>query len=102
RRHTISKRDWSSDVCSSDLKGDLLVHAGRKELHVRVLEYDPHLFAQVQQFLFPVGDRLAVIVYLSLIRPQYAVAAEEEGGFPGEIGRASCRERVAEWAGAGL
>src|SRR5699024_11406258 len=22
RRHTISKRDWSSDVCSSDLKGD--------------------------------------------------------------------------------
>src|SRR5699024_11238710 len=21
RRHTISKRDWSSDVCSSDLKG---------------------------------------------------------------------------------
>src|SRR5699024_12228530 len=22
RRHTRSKRDWSSDVCSSDLKGD--------------------------------------------------------------------------------
>src|SRR5699024_11282649 len=22
RRHTISKRDWSSDVCSSDLSGD--------------------------------------------------------------------------------
>src|SRR5699024_10996760 len=22
RRHTISKRDWSSDVCSSDLPGD--------------------------------------------------------------------------------
>src|SRR5437868_11381425 len=21
RRHTISKRDWSSDVCSSDLRG---------------------------------------------------------------------------------
>ncbi len=56
-------------------KGDLLVHAGRKELHVRVLEYDPYLFAQVQQFLFPVGDRLAVIVYLSLIWPQDAVAA---------------------------
>src|SRR5699024_5462892 len=25
RRHTISKRDWSSDVCSSDLVGGLLV-----------------------------------------------------------------------------
>src|SRR5699024_11812080 len=27
RRHTRSKRDWSSDVCSSDLLGVLLVKA---------------------------------------------------------------------------
>src|SRR5699024_11240172 len=25
RRHTISKRDWSSDVCSSDLSGSVLL-----------------------------------------------------------------------------
>src|SRR5699024_334526 len=26
RRHTRSKRDWSSDVCSSDLKGYYFIH----------------------------------------------------------------------------
>src|SRR5437868_14847532 len=25
RRHTISKRDWSSDVCSSDLRAELVL-----------------------------------------------------------------------------
>src|SRR5207249_7240948 len=29
RRHTRSKRDWSSDVCSSDLKLILASHLGR-------------------------------------------------------------------------
>src|SRR5699024_3074794 len=30
RRHTRSKRDWSSDVCSSDLRGLPLANATRK------------------------------------------------------------------------
>src|SRR2546429_1509646 len=29
RRHTICSRDWSSDVCSSDLLGDTLHHSSR-------------------------------------------------------------------------
>src|SRR5699024_12042659 len=29
RRHTRSKRDWSSDVCSSDLTRSCLPHCGR-------------------------------------------------------------------------
>src|SRR5271167_4622963 len=29
RRHTRSKRDWSSDVCSSDLRGTPIEHACR-------------------------------------------------------------------------
>src|SRR5438067_11723716 len=29
RRHTISKRDWSSDVCSSDLTNYSATHAAR-------------------------------------------------------------------------
>src|SRR5699024_11432576 len=32
RRHTRSKRDWSSDVCSSDLDGSM-----------NVVAYDPHV-----------------------------------------------------------
>src|SRR5699024_10378687 len=36
RRHTISKRDWSSDVCSSDLAGDMdVVVAGGVESMTR-------------------------------------------------------------------
>src|SRR5699024_11302316 len=31
RRHTRSKRDWSSDVCSSDLENDQLLEAQRIE-----------------------------------------------------------------------
>src|SRR6266704_4193575 len=31
RRHTRSKRDWSSDVCSSDLAGHLASHGWTKE-----------------------------------------------------------------------
>src|SRR5699024_11618720 len=29
-RHTRSKRDWSSDVCSSDLAGDQVVEVARQ------------------------------------------------------------------------
>src|SRR5699024_11559874 len=49
RRHTISKRDWSSDVCSSDLernnrtkvrnaarRGTVVYKAGRNELAIFV------------------------------------------------------------------
>src|SRR5699024_11374468 len=36
RRHTRSKRDWSSDVCSSDLTGNS--HAGQvKVIHLSVM-----------------------------------------------------------------
>src|SRR5206468_9924701 len=30
RRHTISDRDWSSDVCSSDLRDNLAAFASRR------------------------------------------------------------------------
>src|SRR6266436_9096325 len=33
RRHTRCSRDWSSDVCSSDLEGSCLVAAFRRFLH---------------------------------------------------------------------
>src|SRR6266513_3373404 len=36
RRHTRSKRDWSSDVCSSDLKVDLGMAVGRDNLETEL------------------------------------------------------------------
>src|SRR5699024_11822106 len=32
RRHTRSKRDWSSDVCSSDLRGFRIIHSATGNL----------------------------------------------------------------------
>src|SRR5699024_11912736 len=83
RRHTRSKRDWSSDVCSSDL--------GR---HRGPIVVDGHAIASSQES----GDTYG---YLRTYDPG-AMYAPVTGyysvvyGFTGierKIGRASCRER---------
>src|SRR5256885_5720911 len=81
RRHTRLQGDWSSDVCSSDLYS----------LRVRPL-HQPQLACGL-------GDRgnvccsnrlLGLILHVQNERP----VASEQGHRNGEIGRASCRERV--------
>src|SRR5207249_8025274 len=76
RRHTRSKRDWSSDVCSSDLLADL-------QLGEAVLEKRRLVGIVVDHEAVPVAD-------------PPGVAAQQ----PQEIGRASCRERGEIWVGA--
>src|SRR5699024_11682548 len=60
RRHTISKRDWSSDVCSSDLK----VAVDKK--------------AATQRKVLGDGEHAALAVYQQLekvtVTPDFAVA----------------------------
>src|SRR3712207_8546765 len=93
RRHTIYWRDWSSDVCSSDLHVPLhqpaavLVDPGLGAAHggapaVQVVEEGVAL------------QRLGLV-------PRHARPAvrRREGGL--QIGRASCRERVWISVGAG-
>src|SRR5699024_11607617 len=46
RRHTISKRDWSSDVCSSDL-GDHVEIAGNFDV-VTIGSYDAPFWGKYQ------------------------------------------------------
>src|SRR5207247_5027712 len=43
RRHTRSTRDWSSDVCSSDLGGPLLTEFSRSLTRARVVQYQRYL-----------------------------------------------------------
>src|SRR5207249_8913975 len=89
RRHTRSKRDWSSDVCSSDLSARRIVdEAGEGWLE------PPAARALLEAYGVPVvPERLAATA-------DEAVAAARELGLPvvvktaKEIGRASCRERV--------
>src|SRR5688500_19520158 len=86
RRHTRLQGDWSSDVCSSDLAqrleliadglGDLRAVAGRKRRRDRGAQRHEQRLARGSQLI---ERRLESL----------------------EIGRASCRERVERWGGAG-
>src|SRR5436305_15212881 len=88
RRHTRCGRDWSSDVCSSDLIA-LTIDAGSRvgEIYGRLRDLRDH--------------------YAQLIRERYPQIPRRISGYnldrllPDEIGRASCRERVWRWVGEG-
>src|SRR5207249_5575560 len=89
RRHTRSKRDWSSDVCSSDL-AELCPLDGRariqKDPGVPVsLRFPPPpvRFPESRAFR-PLSQRVS---WETSPPPSRQV-------LPREIGRASCRERV--------
>src|SRR5690606_39457593 len=82
RRHTRFSRDWSSDVCSSDLHqfGDgCLTARGEKRADVEDAEQAAVRFDDIEV------ERLAGV----RVR-----VAEVLDGLAGQIGRASCRERV--------
>src|SRR5690606_40757343 len=92
RRHTRFSRDWSSDVCSSDLGVTTLVlgNCGTSEVNVG------RMFERIEQ--------TNVAVNVATLLGQGSVRSHVMGGSflrpptPAElnrkIGRASCRERV--------
>src|SRR5205085_8818675 len=92
RRHTRFDCDWSSDVCSSDLRGAFQLghvyyrmgtpNTAALEAAVAELEGAPAAFSAASGM----GTITAVILALAQ---------------SGEIGRASCRERVEISVGAG-
>src|SRR2546430_6416022 len=79
RRHTRFDCDWSSDVCSSDLELALLGGDGRPVAFVRrdVSDVDDPIRTRARRRQLELACR-------GLALPRMA----------GEIGRASCRERV--------
>src|SRR5439155_12530011 len=80
RRHTSWPRDWSSDVCSSDLLRLRLRARARGRLHPEAVgQREPE-----DEGGGPLQTRLA----------RAAGKKGEPGTKTGEIGRASCRERV--------
>src|SRR5699024_12229723 len=80
RRHTRSKRDWSSDVCSSDLGGATF------DSCLRYLNEDPW------ERLRKIRAKCPDVKLQMLLRGQNLLGYKH---YPDdvEIGRASCRER---------
>src|SRR5690606_40934664 len=98
RRHTRFSRDWSSDVCSSDLAAALcgLVIASGKVTYVAIV-----VGAMLSLILLQMP---AIAMWLVLVGA-LAISGPVAFFFPAleklQIGRASCRERVQNTVGSG-
>src|SRR5687768_18280248 len=90
RRHTMCSRDWSSDVCSSDLILPLYTERttrGARKLGLLLLHFIlPVLAADRQLFAAGKLHRFGFSQFLGRL--------ERHLRRPAQIGRASCRERV--------
>src|SRR5207253_7654261 len=101
RRHTRWPRDWSSDVCSSDLEpeGRLELWAGSIAVHILERSFVERL---VGEHRLPFHRAIKQVPFLDeagrSARPEQPNAVKFEQ-FIFEIGRASCRERGHRWDG---
>src|SRR5207245_3626388 len=88
RRHTRCYRDWSSDVCSSDLHYEEHV-AGSRWTGCRT---DPFWTTEAPVII---RDRIVTELTTSKLFTRVSQAPSEPGDIVirSEIGRASCRER---------
>src|SRR5207249_7852026 len=91
RRHTRSKRDWSSDVCSSDLFLSLRLHTidDFGAYFVFAITGNTNMMSQISG-PYTIGSLETGIKAVLTNKNQQGVFR----GAGSEIGRASCRERV--------
>src|SRR5262245_65616247 len=90
RRHTRCLSDWSSDVCSSDLRNDL----AQFEKYAAI---DP-----ARSNRWQVIDGETVVGFVEDLRARSYKDATVARKIAAEIGRASCRERGESGEGAGF
>src|SRR5204862_4835312 len=102
RRHTSSLRDWSSDVCSSDLNEDAL-----DPIFQAIHDLVDELAADHSKDERPIADETLQLVLMALGDALFGAPLTRALGLPRDrarhqIGRASCRERVERAMGAAL
>src|SRR3546814_5867123 len=92
--------DWSSDVCSSDLRGNrpavckLLEHARQHRLdrvEDVILRHEAHLEVELIEFA---GRAVGARILVAKAGRDLEIAVEARDH---QIGRASCRERVCQY-----
>src|SRR5690606_39526599 len=88
RRHTSFSRDWSSDVCSSDLV------IRRWKFWLAAENASVALWLQYQQLCSQ-----GAIATGRTETPRFFFDEMRETGSVGQIGRASCRGMVCRWVG---
>src|SRR5690606_40678936 len=98
RRHTRFSRDWSSDVCSSDLTEDYnpAVLSGGNPAHNEGILRAKRLVAHLDDAVLKRGGRRAGRIGWATCRFR-----RHERGVDAQIGRASCRGRWWLYADAG-
>src|SRR5690606_40038916 len=101
RRHTRFSRDWSSDVCSSDLahRGNIGTAGGAASHHAGDLRNT--LRAHIGLVEEDAPEMVAVWKNLGLVRQVRAAAVDKIDARQPEIGRASCREGAEGWVREG-
>src|SRR5690606_40062659 len=87
RRHTRFSRDWSSDVCSSDLRTVQCVVLGTEAEGLDYVPYPGELGQRIYEHVSKEGWQRWLRHQTMLIN-EYRLTPIE----PKEIGRASCRE----------
>src|SRR5690606_41194014 len=94
--HTRFSRDWSSDVCSSDLPGGVIGDVDRGVRHGHELD-DVGRGLRAVMWERAAGQVVLAVVTVTAValsRPFAATAPTLPMWALAEIGRASCRERV--------
>src|SRR5207253_4550175 len=99
RRHTRWPRDWSSDVCSSDLSmADWTLRP--RLLSIPGLSQITVIGGETKQYQVLLDPQK--MLYHNVTFEEVRTALENANvNSTGEIGRASCRERVESAGGAG-
>src|SRR5690625_7046293 len=98
RRHTRWPRDWSSDVCSSDLVRNVITAKNKKRATIRFIYRNVFLKLPVKQNLV-YFESFGGKSYSDSPKYIYEHLINHEDGYKyvwnlNKIGRASCRERV--------
>src|SRR5690606_40577351 len=86
RRHTRFSRDWSSDVCSSDLLGGMLLAAAYRRLNLAVLKESVFLTAKTSAMV------CWLFVGSAIFSAAFALLRSEER----RVGK-ECRSRWGPW-----